>query len=146
MPVDRRRRWGGDGGGAGSALAELADPAHRLRVRYPSGPAGPAFRVRCMLIWGFTALVVDRLLALGGWERPWDAGHPEDLPPDVLACAASAGTTGLYALGVDAGHAAAGVGCLPTGWSCCQPPERPVAHGNPAAATPGGGLCGTNAL
>jgi hypothetical protein len=25
-----------------------------------------------MLIWGMTAALVDRLLALGGWERPWD--------------------------------------------------------------------------
>jgi hypothetical protein len=41
-----------------------------------------------MLVWGFTAAVVDRLLALGGWERPWDAGRVEDLPPDVLQAAA----------------------------------------------------------
>jgi hypothetical protein len=26
-----------------------------------------------MLIWGFTAFVLDRLLAMGGWERPWDS-------------------------------------------------------------------------
>ena len=69
-------------------LAELADPVNRLRVRHPSGPAGPAFRVRGMLIWGFTALLVDRLLALGGWERPWDTGTEEDLPPDVLESSA----------------------------------------------------------
>ena len=69
-------------------LAELADPANRLRVRHPSGSAGPAFRVRGMLIWGFTALLVDRLLALGGWERPWDTRAYEDLPPDVLESSA----------------------------------------------------------
>ena len=50
--------------------------------------AGPAFRVHGMLIWGFTALLVDRLLALGGWEQPWDTGREEDLPPDVLDAAA----------------------------------------------------------
>jgi hypothetical protein len=33
-----------------------------------------------MLIWGFTALLVDRLLALAGWERPWDATATVDLP------------------------------------------------------------------
>ena len=38
-----------------------------------------------MLVWGFTAMLVDRLLALGGWERPWDAARCEDLPPEVLA-------------------------------------------------------------
>ena len=35
-----------------------------------------------MLVWGFTAVVVDRLLALGGWERPWDDGRSEELPPE----------------------------------------------------------------
>jgi 8-oxo-dGTP pyrophosphatase MutT (NUDIX family) len=68
-------------------IAELADPANRLMVRYPTGPGGPAFRVRGMLVWGFTAMIVDRLLAIGGWERAWDAGSVEDLPPEVLRAA-----------------------------------------------------------
>ncbi len=61
------------------SLAELADPAVRLMVHGPSGFILPAFRVRGMLIWGFTAALVDRLLAFGGWERPWDAARVEDL-------------------------------------------------------------------
>jgi 8-oxo-dGTP pyrophosphatase MutT (NUDIX family) len=69
-------------------VADLADPANRLMTRYPSGVAGPAFRVGGMLVWGFTAMIVDRLLAIGGWERPWDRGAAEDLPPDVLRAAA----------------------------------------------------------
>jgi 8-oxo-dGTP pyrophosphatase MutT (NUDIX family) len=69
-------------------LTDLADPANRLTVRHPSGTAGPAFRVHGMLVWGFTALLVDRLLALGGWEQPWDTRREEDLPPDVLDAAA----------------------------------------------------------
>ncbi len=69
-------------------IAELADPANRLAVRYPTGPGGPAFRVHGMLVWGFTAMIVDRLLAIGGWERPWDADSVEDLPPEVLQAAA----------------------------------------------------------
>jgi 8-oxo-dGTP pyrophosphatase MutT (NUDIX family) len=70
-------------------LADLADPANRLTVRLPNGiSAGPAFRVHGMLVWGFTAALVDRLLAAGGWERPWDAAREEDLPPDVLSAAA----------------------------------------------------------
>jgi len=40
-----------------------------------------------MLIWGFTGFVVDRLLALGGWEEPWDTGNVEGLPPEALAAA-----------------------------------------------------------
>ena len=61
------------------SVGELADPAARLVVRGPSGFASPAFRVRGMLIWGFTAALVDRLLALAGWERPWDAAKVIDL-------------------------------------------------------------------
>jgi 8-oxo-dGTP pyrophosphatase MutT (NUDIX family) len=66
-------------------LAELADPARRVTIRHPSGMTGPAFRVRGMLVWGFTAALVDRLLRLGGWERPWDRGQVEDLPPETYA-------------------------------------------------------------
>jgi hypothetical protein len=66
-------------------VSELANPANRVTIRYPSGLAGPAFRARGMLVWGFTGLLVDRLLALGGWERPWDSARVEDLPPEALA-------------------------------------------------------------
>lgn len=68
-------------------VAELADPANRVTLRYPSGHAGPAFRVGSMLVWGFTAMVVDRLLAMGGWERPWDGEPPQEMPPEVLRAA-----------------------------------------------------------
>jgi hypothetical protein len=27
-----------------------------------------------MLVWGFTGMLLDRLLALGGWEQPWIPG------------------------------------------------------------------------
>jgi len=69
-------------------LTALADPANRLMVRHPSGFAGPAFRLHGMLIWGFTAALVDRVLEVGGWELPWDRGRQEDLPPEVLRAAA----------------------------------------------------------
>jgi len=52
-------------------IAELADPANRVRTVLSNGRTGPAFRVRGMLVWGFTAGILDRLLVLGGWERPW---------------------------------------------------------------------------
>jgi 8-oxo-dGTP pyrophosphatase MutT (NUDIX family) len=60
-------------------VAELADPAVRLMVRVPDGRTTPAFRVKGMLIWGFTAGLVDRLLALAGWEKPWDTARVMDL-------------------------------------------------------------------
>ena len=47
------------------SVAELADPATRLMLRIPSGHSGPAFRINGMLIWGFTAALIDRLLAAG---------------------------------------------------------------------------------
>jgi len=61
-------------------LADLADPRHRVMLRNPSGRTGPAFRIGSMLIWGFTGLLVDRLLALAGWERPWDPSNVRALP------------------------------------------------------------------
>jgi 8-oxo-dGTP pyrophosphatase MutT (NUDIX family) len=61
------------------SVAELADPATRLMLRMPGGRSSPAFRVRGLLIWGFTATLVDRLLALGGWEKPWDPGVVADM-------------------------------------------------------------------
>jgi 8-oxo-dGTP pyrophosphatase MutT (NUDIX family) len=61
-------------------VADLADPRHRIMLRHPSGRTGPAFRIGTMLIWGFTAMLVDRLLALGGWERPWDGRAVAEFP------------------------------------------------------------------
>lgn len=54
-------------------VADLASPANRMMIRYPSGHVGPAFRVAGLVVWGFTAAVLDQLLALGGWEEPWDS-------------------------------------------------------------------------
>lgn len=68
-------------------LAQLADPANRLRVRHPSGWIGPAFEVSGLLVWGFTAGLLDRLLALGGWELPWDPERTRTLDPETTALA-----------------------------------------------------------
>jgi len=68
-------------------VAELADPANRFRVRHPSGFTGPAFGVRGMTVWGFTAGLIDWLLALGGWARPWNADDIRELPPRALELA-----------------------------------------------------------
>jgi 8-oxo-dGTP pyrophosphatase MutT (NUDIX family) len=65
-------------------IAELADPANRLNVRSPRGHAGPAFHAGGMLVWGFTAGLLDRLLDVGGWSRPWDTARVEDLPSEVI--------------------------------------------------------------
>ena len=62
------------------SVADLADPANRVMLRFPSGHSGPAFSIGSMLIWGFTGLITDRLLALGGWERPWDDTVIREMP------------------------------------------------------------------
>lgn len=61
-------------------LDELLAPDNRVRARHPSGIVGPAFRVQGLFVWGFTAGLLARLLALSGWERAWDGSEPVDLP------------------------------------------------------------------
>ena len=69
-------------------IRELTDPANRLRLRHPAtGWVGDAFEVRGLLVWGFTAGLLSRLLAVAGWEQPWDRDRVRDLPDDVLALA-----------------------------------------------------------
>lgn len=66
-------------------VRDLVDPANRLRVTHPSGYVGAAFRVGGLLVWGFTAGLLDRFLRLAGWERPWDLDRLEELPPEITA-------------------------------------------------------------
>lgn len=66
-------------------IAELVDPANRFSSRHPSGYVGPSFAVRDMLVWGFTANLLDTVLTLGGWSLPWDSSDVRELPADVLA-------------------------------------------------------------
>ena len=61
-------------------VAELVDPANRVWVRHPSGWIGPAFRVRSMLVWGFTAAILSVLLELGDWAVPWEDAPQLDFP------------------------------------------------------------------
>jgi hypothetical protein len=61
-------------------IAELVDPANRFRVAHPSGFRGPGFDAGGLFIWGFTALLLDRLLSLGGWAREWDVTSERALP------------------------------------------------------------------
>lgn len=64
-------------------VSELVDPANRYRLRHPSGYQGPAFLVDELLVWGFTAGVLDAVLRLAGWERPWEPAAILELPLDV---------------------------------------------------------------
>lgn len=72
-------------------VAELVDPDNRLMIRHPSGWVGPAFQVRGMLVWGFTAGVLSVLLEKGGWTRPWPRDRIADLPKPAPRPIPSAG-------------------------------------------------------
>ncbi|WP_020577121.1 NUDIX hydrolase [Actinopolymorpha alba] len=74
-------------------LSTLVDPANRLRVRHPSGFVGPAFTVAGLIVWGFTGGILDRLLALAGWERPWDRDRVENLPAHLIELSRGPQTT-----------------------------------------------------
>ena len=63
------------------SLIDLADPANRAKVRHKSGYIGPAFNVAEMLIWGFTAGIIDRILFHSGYEREWDHEKIIELTP-----------------------------------------------------------------
>jgi 8-oxo-dGTP pyrophosphatase MutT (NUDIX family) len=65
-------------------VAVLTDPAHRARVRHPSGYTGPAFEVNGHLIWGLTAHLLDGVLDLAGWQRPWDRNREVAIPVRYL--------------------------------------------------------------
>lgn len=62
-------------------IAELVAPENRMSVRHSSGFVGPAFKVRDLVIWGFTGGLLDRLLAVYELEKDWDAEKVVDLDP-----------------------------------------------------------------
>ena len=61
-------------------VADLVNPANRVRVRLRNGYLGPAFLVEGLTVWGFTGGVIDRLLELLAWSEPWDDTRVVDLP------------------------------------------------------------------
>jgi 8-oxo-dGTP pyrophosphatase MutT (NUDIX family) len=64
-------------------LSGLTDPARRFMVRHPSGFVGPAFDVDGLLVWGFTAGLLSRLISLAGLERSWDRSDHRTLMAQV---------------------------------------------------------------
>jgi 8-oxo-dGTP pyrophosphatase MutT (NUDIX family) len=68
-------------------LDDLLDPTHRVSVRHPSGWVGPGFLIgpgHDLVLWGFTAGIIARLLDFLGWARPWDPRRVRDLPDHML--------------------------------------------------------------
>jgi 8-oxo-dGTP pyrophosphatase MutT (NUDIX family) len=65
-------------------LSELTDPARRFTVSHPSGFVGPAFEVDGLLVWGFTAGLLSKVIELAGLERSWDRTDHRPLPSHVI--------------------------------------------------------------
>ena len=61
-------------------LSELTDPARRFTITHPSGFVGPAFDIDGLLVWGFTAGLLSKVIELAGLERSWDRGDQRPLP------------------------------------------------------------------
>jgi len=65
-------------------LRDLVNPEHRFTVRHPSGHQGPGFAVSGppgeLVLWGFTAGVVDQVLRRAGLEQPWDRSRTQPAP------------------------------------------------------------------
>jgi len=57
-------------------VADLLDPEHRAMVTVRGGDRGPlrvpAFVVGDLVVWGFTAWVLDLVFDQTGWAVPWD--------------------------------------------------------------------------
>ncbi|MEW6897282.1 CoA pyrophosphatase [Trueperella pyogenes] len=69
-------------------VADLADPDNRgtwwqARTTASGGArlGGAAFAVDGLVIWGFTAMILDGVLEVAGWTRPWDTERVIDVLP-----------------------------------------------------------------
>ena len=64
-------------------LEELLDPQHRVTVVHPLGYSSPGFLIgdsKDLILWGFTAGLINRLFDHVGLTRPWDASVEQELP------------------------------------------------------------------
>lgn len=68
-------------------VEELLDPRHRVTVTHPMGYSSPGFMIgdgKDLILWGFTAGLVNKLFDHVGWTRPWDASVERALPGYML--------------------------------------------------------------
>lgn len=64
-------------------VADLLNPANRSTAVARHGRSvirTPAFRVDGVVVWGFTAVLLDRLFAALDWNIPWDADREIPAP------------------------------------------------------------------
>lgn len=68
-------------------LEELLDPQHRVTVTHPMGYRSPGFLIgeqHDLVLWGFTAGLVNKLFDHVGLTRDWDATVEHPLPDYML--------------------------------------------------------------
>jgi 8-oxo-dGTP pyrophosphatase MutT (NUDIX family) len=68
-------------------LEHLLEPANRFTVRHPLGWSGPGWLIgprRDVLLWGFTAGIIDALFDFVGWTREWDRDRVRSLPEHLI--------------------------------------------------------------
>lgn len=68
-------------------IEELLEPDNRFSVRHPLGWNGPGWMIgpdRDVLLWGFTASILDVLFEYVGWTREWDRSVTQTLPKEHI--------------------------------------------------------------
>jgi 8-oxo-dGTP pyrophosphatase MutT (NUDIX family) len=68
-------------------IDELLDPAHRITVTHPAGYSSPGFLIgehKDLILWGFTAGLINRLFDYVGMTREWDPSVTRELPGHML--------------------------------------------------------------
>lgn len=64
-------------------IQELLDPTNRVTVVHPIGYSSPGFLIgpeKDLILWGFTAGVVNQLFDFVGLTREWDTSRQRTLP------------------------------------------------------------------
>jgi len=70
-----------------SPIAQLLDPEYRVTVTHPLGYSSPGFLVgpdHSLLLWGFTAGILNKLFDYVGMTQPWDESREHQLPDSML--------------------------------------------------------------
>ena len=68
-------------------IEELLEPDHRVTVVHPIGYSSPGFLIgddKDLILWGFTAGLINKLFDHVGLTRPWDASVEQKLPDRML--------------------------------------------------------------
>jgi 8-oxo-dGTP pyrophosphatase MutT (NUDIX family) len=68
-------------------IEELLDPEHRITVTHPMGYSSPGFLIgedKDLILWGFTAGLINKLFDYVGLTREWDATVTRELPEYML--------------------------------------------------------------